>query len=172
MTLTAGFSKVCESSSGGLLEVHLANVDDVTSFTLTGEDYTAVTMVATKVFYKFEFEQDTAEYRENVERSDTGAVSATHEVEFQITKMTSASRAAIQEIMDASPCGLIAIVKDGNGNQWTSGYSEVALLERPMRIASDTSATGKAFTDSNASIVMLSSVDGEKARVFTGTVPV
>jgi len=74
--------------------------------------------------------------------------------------------------MDASPCGLIAIVKDGNGNQWTSGYSEVALLERPMRISSDTSATGKAFTDSNASIVMLSSVDGEKSRVFTGTVPV
>lgn len=172
MTLTAGFAKACESISGGVLEIYLANSADVTSFTLTGSEYSAVTMQGVTTFYKFEFVQDTAEIRENVARNDNGNIAVTHELEFYLPKMSTAQRDAIQEIIDCSPCGIVAIAKDSNGNYWVLGYNETALKERPMRILSDTTTSGQAFTDSNGSTIVMNSVDGEKARVFTGTVPV
>jgi len=171
MTLTAGFTKVCESRSGGLLEIFLANEADVDTFTLSGSEYSAVVMSGGAVFFKFEFEQDTAEIRETV-TLENGSTSAVHELEFFLAKLRTLVRDAIQEIIDASACGVIAIAKDANGKQWVLGFNETALKERPMRILSDTTASGKAFTDLNGSTVILQSLDGTKAREFTGTVPV
>ena len=170
MSLTAGITKSCVSRSGGLLEIHLANVEDVDTFTLTSGVYTAVTMNASAVFFKFEFEQDTAEYRENV-TMENGSIAATHEVEMFIGGLTATNRDRLQEIADQSVCGMIGIVKDANGVFWVVGYSETALKERPLRLLTDASATGKAFTDLVGSTVTLQSVDGDKALTFTGTVP-
>lgn len=172
MTLTAGFSKPCESVSGGVLSVWLANAADIASLTLTGTEYSAITMVGVTTFYKFEFSQDSAEVRQNTARGDNGNVSVTHELEFYLPKMSTIQRDSIQEIVDASPCGVVGIAKDANGNQWVLGYNEIALLDRPLRILSGAGATGKAFTDSNGTAVILNSVDGELHRNFTGTVPV
>lgn len=172
MTLTAGFTKACESVSGGVLQIWLANEADVTSMTLTGTEYSAIVMNGAAVFYEFQFTQDTAEIRENVARNDSGNISVTHELEFYLPKMSTTQRDAIQEIIDCSPCGIIAIAKDSNGNQWVQGYNETALKARPMRILTDTTTSGTSFSDSNGSTVVLQSIDGEKARVYTGTVPV
>lgn len=171
MPLTAGLTVACEARSGGVKNVWLANVDDVTSFTLTGDDYSAATMVATKVFYEFEFEQDTAERRENISR-ENGSTVAAHEVEFFVPKMSSANRAALAQIIEQSNCGIVAIIEDSNSVKWVVGYSESQLLERPLKVTSDASLSGKALSDLNGSTVIIGSTDTEKARVFTGTVPV
>lgn len=171
MTLTAGLTQPCEARSGGLIEVFFANVNDVTSFTFAGGVYTGVTMVATKVFFKFEFEQDTAERRE-VGTRENGSSKYAHDVEIFLAKLKTALRDRLQEVMDASACGMIAIVKDANGLFWVVGYSEKFLKERPLKLLSDTTGSGKLLTDLNGSTLIVQSEDISKDVEFTGTVPV
>ena len=171
MAITAGLTLACADRSGGLKNLWLANADDVTSFTLTGDDYSAVTMVGVTTFYKFEFEQDTAELRENVVR-ENGSTQATHEVEIFIPKLTSANRAAIEEIINTSSCGMVGIAETADGTKFVVGYSENFTTDRPLKLLSDTTTSGKALTDLTGATVIVQSIDNEKARVFTGTVPV
>ena len=63
MAITGGHNVICcdRNRRGGLKTIHLANTDDITSFTLDAtagsHGYTAVVMVAAAVFYKWEFER-------------------------------------------------------------------------------------------------------------------
>lgn len=173
MALTAGLTRVCSARSGGLIRLWLANVSDVTSFTVnstTGE-YTAVTMVSGKVFYKFDFKQDSGERKEDGKMTN-GAFSVDHSVEIYIEDLTQAIRQRMQDVADASTCGMVAIVEDANARKWVVGYNEKFLLERPLKLDTNAGASGKAFTDSNGSTVTLKSLDNEHDRTFTGTVPV
>lgn len=151
--------------------MYLANRDDVTSFTFAGGKYTTAVMNGGAVFFEFEFEQDTAERRENGVR-ENGSSKYTHEIEFFVPKLTSDNRDRLQELMDASACGVIAIAEDSNGLLWVVGYSEAFLKKRALKLQSDASLSGKAFTDLNGSTVILLSEDTEKDVEFTGTVPV
>lgn len=171
--LTTGYTKACGASSGGVVILWLANVHDVTSFTLnagTGK-YTAITMVSGKVFYKFEFEQDTAMFKQSG-AMENGSFRLTKTIEFFLRKLTATQRDRLQEIANASGCGLIAIAKDSNGQMWVFGYTENFTIERPMKLKTTETDTGKVFTDLNGTTVVIESSDNEYAREFTGTVPV
>lgn len=173
MVLTAGLTKICAARSGGLIELYLANVDDVTSFTLnsgTGE-YTAVTMGSGKKFYKFEFKQDSGERKEDGTMND-GAFSVKHSIEVFIENLSQDIRNRMQDIADSSACGMIAIVKDANAKMWVVGYNEKFLKQRPLKLENNAGASGKAFTDPNGTTVTLSTTDNEYDRTFSGTVPV
>ena len=171
MSLSAGFTKDCtQPRVGGVKEIHIAAVDDVTSFTGAAGDYTAVTMNALAVFFKFEFEQDVAEYRENGE-GVKGAKQYTHEVEFVLPGLTTTQRNAIQELADCS-CGLIAIVTLATGESWVMGYSESFAKERPLYFLSDTTTSGQAILDPDQSTIVLQSIDADKSYSFSGTIPV
>ncbi len=172
MALTAGLSRVCTARSGGLITLYLANVDDVTSFTVAGTgEYTAVTMVSGKVFYKFEFQQDSGE-RKNDAKNTNGATAIEHSIEFYLENLNQTIRNRLQDVADASACGIIAIAKDANGIMWVEGYNEKFTKERPLKLDSGAMATGKAFTDPNGTTVMIKSTDNEFARTFTGSIPV
>lgn len=173
MVLTAGLTKVCTARSGGLIELYLANVDDVTSFTLnasTGE-YTAVTMGSGKKFYKFDFKQDSGERKEDGQMND-GAFSVKHSIEVYIENLSQTIRNRMQDIADSSSCGMVAIVKDANAKYWVVGYNEKFLKERPLKLETNAGASGKAFTDPNGTTVTISSTDNEYDREFTGSIPV
>ncbi len=169
--LTAGFVKTCAARSGGLVEVFLANRDDVDTFTISGGIYTAVSMVGSGVFHKFEFEQDTANLLETATR-ENGSLKIDHILEFFLGKLDQTQRDRLQEIADASNCGMVAIVKDANVQRWVVGYSENFLKERPLELQTGAGDTGKAFTDLNGTTVTIASGDNEYSRTFTGTVPV
>lgn len=171
MSISSAFSLPCSANTGGLVNVWITDKANVSSFTLSGSEYNAVTMVSSAVFYKYEFEQDTGVYRENVSRENYSTI-VSHELEFYLTKMATAQRDALQDIIDSSTCGMVAICEDANGSKWVVGYSENQLLARPLKVQSMEGTTGAAFTDGNGSSVILASSDTEKARVFTGTVPV
>lgn len=171
--LTAGFSKICGARSGGVVRAWGANVSDVTSLTYnsgTGE-YTAITMVSGKVFYKYEFDQDSAEMKwpGSVENMST---KITKSLEFYLGKLTSTHRHRLQDLYDSSPCGMIWICEDANGQKWVLGYTQNFTTERPMRMKSSDSSTGKTFTDPNGSVVTLETTDNELPRIYTGVVPV
>lgn len=172
LILSAGFTRVCAARSGGLIRIYLANEADVDSFTLnatTGE-YTAVTMASGKVFYKFDFKQDSGERRYTGAMND-GAFSVEHFIEMYIEDLTQDSRNKMQDIADASACGMIAIVEDANARKWVVGYNEKFGKERPLKLETDEGASGKAFTDPNGDTVIMKSVDNEYDRTYSGVVP-
>lgn len=172
LVLTAGLTRICASRSGGLVQLYLANVSDVTSFTLnpsTGE-YTAVTMVSGKLFYKFDFKQDSGERKETGKMTN-GAFSVEHMIDVFMEDLTQTTRQRMQDIADASTCGMVAIVKDANARMWVVGYNEKFTVERPLKLDTNAGASGKAFTDPNGNTTQLKSTDNEYDRTFTGTVP-
>ena len=171
MSISSAFSLPCENNTGGLVNIWLTDKANVSSFTLSGSSYNAVTMVSSAVFYKYEFEQDLAEYTNPASRENSSTL-VNHNIEFYLTKMTATQRDANQSLFDSSTCGMVAIVEDGNTNKWVVGYSENFALARPLKIASTEGGTGKAFSDGNGTVVNLASSDNELARDFTGTVPV
>lgn len=171
MAITVGRSKVCGAISGGVKTIYLADAVNVASFTLGTTEYTDVVMESSELFYKFEFDQDTAEFRENSERSDNGGSITTQEVEFFYKGMSQADRDSIEDIIESSTCGIIAIVEDQDGVLWTVGYSEKQLKERPLEMSSVATLTGKLFSDAKGSTIILSSTTNELARTFDGTVP-
>ncbi len=171
MTLTAGFTKDCLARSGGLVEVHLANRDDVSSFTLTGDKYTAANMVGGAVFFKFEFDQDSANFAQNATRENRSLL-IEHILEFILGRIDTDQRNRLQEVADASNCGMFAIIKDANGLFWVLGFSEKFLKERPLELQTGASDTGKAFTDANQTVVTMRAADTEYSREFVGTIPV
>lgn len=173
MALTAGLSRICAARSGGIIALYLADVADVISFTLnsgTGE-YTAVTMVSGKVFYKFDFKQDTGEWKDGG-KMNNGAFSVEHIAETYWENHSQTIRNRAQDIADSSSCGMICIVKDANARMWVLGYNEKFLKERPLKLDTQGVASGKEFTDQNGSAVVLKSTDNEYSRTFTGTIPV
>lgn len=167
----AAFAKPCENNSGGAYKLYIADVASVTSATLTSGEWSAITMNGVAVFYEYECEQDTIEFRENVTRENY-STRVDHEIEFYLPKMSTLQRNAIQELIDNSICGILAIVVDSNEKQWFVGYSDNFGSARPLKLVSDTTTTGKAFSDNNGSTILLRSTDNEKSRVFTGTVAV
>lgn len=176
--LTAGFSKTCTARSGGVKNIWITNRSDIAAagFTLTSGEYSAVTMESGKVFFKFGFDEDTAEHRfsATVENQST---QVTNEVEFYLGKLSTLMRARLQEILDQSPCGLVAIVEDNNGVKWVYGYTEnhpstSAVQGRPLMASTIEAASGKVFTDPNGSNVILQAINNQTPLVFTGNVPV
>lgn len=173
MALSQGYVQPCESNTGGGLRLHIANKDDVTSFTKTGEDYSAIVMEAGKVFFKYEFEQESIVALSELTRENNTAMYE-NSIEFLLSKINSTQRKAVQDIVDASLCGVIAIVEDTNNVKQVFGYSEPLLKEFPLKISGDTTTTGQALGDANGSTVTLLAKSTERPRILlnSATIPV
>lgn len=178
LLLTAGFAKTCTAQSGGLKNLWLANREDIAAagFTLTSGEYSAVTMESAKVFYKFEFDQDSAELRWS-QTMEGNSASVDNQIEFFLSKISTLMRARLQELQDTSPCGMVAITEDNNGVKMVIGYTEnhptnSAEQGRPLKLLTGEATTGKVFTDPNGSVLTMQATNNQVPLVFTGSVPV
>jgi hypothetical protein len=171
MASLTGYTQTCALQSGGVKKLHLAIVADVASFTFATPDYSAATMVNTKVFKEYQFELDSFELKEDV-TIENKCKKIVHSIVFFLAKLSSTLRAAVDEIATNSDCGLIAIAEDNNGNKWVLGYSENFLKVRPLYLKSGAGTTGKKLTDANGVTLTLEAEDNELMRLFTGTVPI
>ena len=106
---------------GGLKEVYLADILDVTGITVSGGTVTAIAMSSTKKFKKFEFRKNNANFTSTSTRSDengTNFVDTTLSVNFN--HMETAKR---REMVSLSKANTYAIAKDNNGKYWLIGYN-------------------------------------------------
>lgn len=175
--LTAGLTKVCMANAGGVKNIWIANRKDIAigGFTLTSGEYSAVTMETTKVFFKFEFDEDTAEFRPSGS-FENNTILVNSEVEFSNSTLSTLMFARYQELLEASPCGLVIIVEDSNSIKWVVGYSEnfptnSSTQGRPVKARTIDSVTGKALSDTNMGTVILGANNNSMPLVFTGTIP-
>lgn len=163
--LAGGTTQDCTTAnSGGIKRIYLANVDDVSGLTYASNVATVIAMVMSKVFYEFEFEQDTAEWRESGELVN-GSSKYTEELEFYIRLNNDTNRTILDAL--SNNCGFIAVVEDSNGTHWLLGASEGLGKERPLKLVSDTTTSGKELTDQAGSIIVLGAMSQSKAVTVT-----
>lgn len=139
-TLTA-ILKDCSPSMGGIVEVLLANKEDVQEVTLSDDMVDAITMANTKKFVKFQFARNTGSMSSNYTIDQTTGVKfVTTDLMLVFNRMETSKRVAINALMQNE---LVAIVKDANGKYWFLGYDE------PLTAIAGDGLTGTARADRN-----------------------
>lgn len=159
--LAGGTTQNCTTpNSGGIKRIYIANSSEVSGFTYTNNIVTAISMESGKTFFEFEFEQDTAEWRENGELVN-GSAKYTEELEFYVRLNNDANRTILDALSNS--CGFVGIIEDSNGTHWVLGASEGLGKERPLKLVSDAGGSGKELTDLAGSTITLSAMSQSKA---------
>jgi len=131
MAIIAALTKSCaKSCSGGVARAWVANVQDIASFTFDSDDQiTAITMVATKVFYAMDFKRGTKGLIETPTVGDDGCIASVQQV-FQGSAQCrdQDSRNWLISAIKQSCCGLVLAIEEENGFVSISGISESDCL--------------------------------------------
>lgn len=136
-----GLLRDCSSSMGGIVEVLLANFDDVTAVTVTDSQITTIEMADTKKFKKYHFRRNTGSLTStyNIDPAN-GLNYVSSDLVLLFSRMDTTKRI---EMTALALNELVAIVKDANGNWWYLGYNE------PVAATTGDGQTGTARSDGN-----------------------
>lgn len=139
------FARTCAKNTSGASVLAIAEVANVTGITVTSGEISAVT--GTTPFKQIDVDQDSLKWDENVEKVGNNNIKVTETVDFAISRPDKTSATLMQSLIDGSPCGLMAIVLDGNGKAWLVGYNAVDGMNRPLRLNSAPRTTGQSPSD-------------------------
>lgn len=143
----AGLAKDCSPSMGGIVEVLIANFDDVASKTISTGKISAITMANTAKFKKYSFLKNTGNlvstYTSDI-ANGVRYVTSVLTLLFNRMETTKRSEIALLAVSD-----LAVIVKDSNGVYWYLGYDE------PVNLSAGDGQTGTAKADANRYSVTL-----------------
>ena len=158
----AGIARDCASNMGGVLEVLLANKADISAVTTTSSKVTAITMVSTAKFHRYQFTPETASMSSNLQvNAQNGTKYWQTDLLMVFNRMETAKRV---EIMAMAQGELVAIVKDGNGLYWFLGF------DAPLAISAGDGLTGTARADRNGYSATLQDNSLElPMEILTGT---
>lgn len=145
-TLTA-ILKDCSPSMGGILEVLLANKEDVQEVTVTEEMISAIAMASSAKFTKFQFARNTSSMSSNYTIDPASGVRfVTTDLVMMFNRMDTQKRVAIKALAENE---LVGIVKDANGKYWYLGHDE------PLTATAGDALTGTARADRNGYSITL-----------------
>jgi hypothetical protein len=160
--ITSGYTLDCRDSMGGVKEVYLIALADVSSFATASGVVTGLTKATGKQFYKFEQLPQTCDWTEAITGSDeNGSIFYAPTLNIQLNKSQAAIRNQIK-LIAANRC--IAIVKDRNG--------VAVMLGATIGLSTNAgqSGSGKAFGDLNGSTLTLSGGEPEPYFEVNSTV--
>lgn len=168
--LTAGRAKSCAGGecSGGVDRIYIANKADILTVTVTSDAVTAITMAASKVFYRFDSEDDMAMFKETLKVTGCSTV-VDQELNLGYFCRNDVDRKTIMELAGASCCGLVVIHKESTGNTWIWGLdtADVSSTRIKGKLDTVTSDTGKLFEDQNKSELVVKAKSKYLAQKFT-----
>ena len=150
----ATYTKACEKNTGGNTRVFIAEAANVSSVTVTANEVSAITMATGTFFYESQAEIDTV-IRTEVAEGRRANISYTHRVEMQFGKPSTELNVFRDSLSAASPCGMIAIVQDANGNSWLVGYNETDTTNRGLFLVQDDTTSGALPSDEDGNIITL-----------------
>jgi len=180
MAITSGHNVVCcdRNRRGGLKTIFLTNTDDIASFTdgtAGTHSYSAVTMNATELFYKWEFDRGTAGFTATATR-ENGSTLIDVSLEFYIPKVTGVVNHDLMELVTS--CGITAVVETYADDcaatpatykfvlGWDNIFEETAYME----FTSGEETTGVGLQDANGTAITITTQQGEYPREFTGDI--
>lgn len=166
----SGYTRTLGRRNGGIRSIALIEAKSLSSATYTSAEggYTAITPVSGAYFVKYDFREGEAEYREEVSLPNSSAV-VTHQIEFQIDKMSCSTSELVEELTSASPLGFVALVTTTNADLYLVGYSPEFAGERPLQVLSAQGASGKTLADTTQEVLVLQSIDVSKAKSYIGS---
>ena len=160
----AGISRDCLGNNGGIKAVWLANYDNVSSLTEAAGAITAITMLNSEKFKKYEFPRNTSSMSSNYQvNAENGTSYVETDLVMVFTRMDTTKRL---EIVAMAQGLLVAIVEDANGNKWYLGH------DYPVTIGAGDGLTGTARGDRNGYSVTLHDEAQALPMPFTGSIPV
>ena len=138
---------------GGILEVLLANREDVASVEAATGKISGITMEASAKFKKYTFARNTGSLTSTYTIDQASGVKyVTTDLVLQFNRMETTKRV---EITALSVNDLVAIVKDANGVYWYLGYDE------PVNASAGDGQTGTARGDANRYSITLQDISKE-----------
>ena len=143
----SGLAKDCAANMGGIVEVLIANYDDVTAVTVSDGVISAITMASSKKFQKYNFAKNTGSLTSTYTiDAASGVKYVTSDLLLQFNRMQTAARV---EITALALGDLAVIVKDANGKYWYLGKDE------PVNASAGDGQTGTARSDANRYTITL-----------------
>lgn len=143
----SGLTKDCSPSMGGIVEVYIANFDDVSAITVTTNVISAITMASSAKFKKYAFPKNTGSLTStyNIDVA-SGTKFVTSDLLLQFNRMETTKRI---ELAALAVGDLAVICKDANGKYWYLGYDE------PVNASAADGQTGTARSDANRYTITL-----------------
>lgn len=158
----SGIARDCANSLGGIVEVYIANYDDVTAVTKTTGKVTAITMASSAKFKKYQFRPGICSMTSTGQvNKENGTNYVQTLLDLVFNRMETTKRVEVMALVQADAA---VIVKDANGLYWYLGETE------PVTINAYDGATGAARADRNGYHLVLEDNNPElPAEILTGT---
>ena len=143
----SGLVKDCSQSWGGIVEVLLANREDVANVTANAGKVTEITMAGNAKFKKYTFARNTGSLTSTYTIDQASGVRyVTTDLLLQFNRMETTKRV---EMSALAVNDLVSIVKDANSIYWYLGYDE------PVNAPSGDGQTGTPRSDANRYTITL-----------------
>ena len=140
------YSQSCTRNVPGnsyLFVTETANVNDVT---IVDGEVTDIQMSGSTTFKQIQADKNSVRRRKRrIGRSQA----YDHIIGFRCSKPSLELVELSDELADGSPCRMIAIVYDSNGQSWLVGWSEYDKGERGLLLSVDDLDTGENITENN-----------------------
>jgi len=163
------FTKICAKNVPGVVKVLLTEVGNIDTITVTDGEVSAVTMNSVYLFHEAQCEIDSVELKQTGKGKMTYSIEQSLEMGF--SKLSKDLLTFKQSVVDAVPCGLCAIVKDGNGNWFLAGWNDTDKDGRPLNQIEDNFTSGKKPDDEagNMFTITLKGLSGYDVLPFDST---
>lgn len=137
----SGIPRDCATSMGGIVEVYIANYDDVSGVTVTDDIIKTISMADTAKFKKYSFRKGTGSMTSTLNVDPTNGTNyVSTDLVLQFMKMDTSKRVEIAALAVGE---LVIIVKDANGKYWYLGK------DNAVTASAGEGTTGTAATDAN-----------------------
>lgn len=145
--LSGGITRGCESNSGGIQKVYIADYCAVESVTSADGTISAITMVTASpanLFYEFAFNRNTSEFTENaVVNVENGSLFYDQTGTLVIPRREVAKRNALAMLMSKD---LLVIIQDQNGLYWLFGETNGVYVSELPSTSGKAKADGSSYT--------------------------
>jgi hypothetical protein len=173
--LTAGLTKSCETNSGGVKTIRIADFENVSAVTIgastapqVGDWIDAITMASpggvTASFYKFDTNKNVNLFQETVAIDMVAGTTFFNQVfTLVLSRRETTKRTAIDALI-AGQKQLSLVIEDSNGNFWLSGLSEGSY------VTAIDGGTGTAKADANGYTVTFTAMEPLQAYGIDPTI--
>lgn len=129
-----GIAQSCEGNLGGILEVYLANKDNVSATpgsvtdpitSAVTEQITGITLSNSETFKKYYVRKGTSSMTKEVTVNENGSTYVTTSLNLVFARMDAAKRLEMNALAQAD---LVALVKDANGIVWFLGFDDAVTM--------------------------------------------
>jgi hypothetical protein len=150
------FTQVCAKNVSGASVIYISDKTLATSFTISSTPFEITAIGGTTPFYRVDTIQDSVEWNEEGNRIGLNNWAIKNTVNFDIMAPNKTTSVFLQQLLDGSPCGLYALILDGNSVAWIIGVNPTDGVNRPLRLGKQSHKTGKGLSAADGNIIQIS----------------